>query len=54
MRYTYRCAEAGCSYEYASDDLAYVRREGRGHQLHAHGEDPPDPLVVDERITRAE
>ena len=53
MQYMYRCGRAGCDYQYSAEFLAWARREGRNHQLHAHEENPPDPLVVDMLITTA-
>ena len=54
MTYSYRCGKGGCDYQYSGAFLAWARREGRNHQLHAHAENPPDPLVVDMLITRAD
>lgn len=51
--YSYKCAEAGCNFT-AQDELqSQVRRQGRSHQEHTHGQNPPDPETVDARITRS-
>lgn len=57
--YKYTCggpgegAHAGCNFEFASETLAYVRKEARGHREQAHQERTPDPWMYERLITSA-
>ena len=54
--YKYVCAgpgegaQAGCPFEYASETLAYVRKEARGHLEKVHEQRTPDPAVYEALI----
>lgn len=58
-KYKYTCAgpgegaHAGCNFEFASETLAYVRKEARGHLEKVHSERTPDPAVYETLIKSA-
>lgn len=53
--YKYACAgmHAGCNFEFASETLAFVRREARGHLEKVHGDRTPHPDTYNPLITSA-